>query len=589
MALAAGVALLGALPAAAQPPGNGLSDVDTAGPSAGPSLPNLPAEQLQKPQLAGGVVPGLEQPPPQGTSAEVALKLLRDGAVSVTEKVTVPGGQQVTSRVPLRVSASDDQDRVFAVRDVKAEGAATGAVEGDQLVLTFRGGESTVSYTVDGAIADVGGQQQFRWQAASGWDAPVARITVSFIAPVPRLSPIDCFAGPIGSSQRCTLAELDHTGVVRVEQNDIRAGDRVDLLVGLPPGTVPVNAKFAEVGLLANAFALTPLTGIVFAILVLLLIAGALYVWRLRKRDAGALAAGTGPVEVLLRDGDRVFFASPDGVLPGQVGTVVDETVDVVDISATVVDLAVRNYLWLAEVPGPNGPDWQLSRRNPPDEHLHDFERAVYETLLPEGTDAVLLSQLRSRGGLDLRRISDAMYSDVVSKRWFSRRPDLSRTRLTWLGAGVFALGLVATAVLTFTLGQALIGVAVALAGLAIAAGAGLLPSRTARGRALVGQVRGLLDYLHTAKAEDIPAADREMVFSRSLPYAVVLGDTERWLGTFASLNPGADGAAGLYWFGGLESEQDLRRFGAHFPSFLTALDGLLAESGQFRAPAGTR
>src|SRR5207302_6866982 len=100
------------------------------------------------------------------------------------------------------------------------------------------------------------------------------------------------------------------------------------------------------------------------------------------------------------------------------------------------------------------------------------------------------------------------------------------------------ALGLVATAVLTFTLGHALIGVAVALAGLAIAAGAGLLPSRTARGRALVGQVRGLLDYLHTAKAEDIPAADREMVFSRSLPYAVVLGDTERWLGTFAALNP---------------------------------------------------
>lgn len=555
-AIAAAAVVLAAGPAAAQ------------GPSAGPVLPNLPEDQVKKPQL----LTGQDVQPPAGPTADVALKVLRDGTLSVTEHVTVPGGQQLVSRVPLKVPAGDDQDRVFAVRDVKTEGA-TSELTGDQLVLTFPAGTGTVTFTVDGAVADLDGRQQARWPVASGFDTPLTKLTASFLAPTPQLSPVDCFAGPVGSSRRCTLAELDHTGVVRLEQNDVRPGDRVDLLVGLPAGTVPATAKFAGIGLLANAFALTPPAGIAFAVLLAFLVAAAVFVWRRRKQDAGALHAATGPVEVLLRDGGRVFFASPDGVLPGQVGTVVDETVDVVDISATVVDLAVRNYLWLAEVPGP---DWQLARRNPPDEHLHDFERAVYETLLPPGTDTVLVSQLRARGGLDLRRISDAMYADVVTKRWFSRRPDTARGRLTWLGAGLFTLGLVATAVLTFTAGYALLGVAVALAGLAVAAAAALLPSRTARGRALAGQVRGLLDYLHTARAEDIPPADRELVFSRSLPYAVVLGDTERWLGTFAALNPSADGSAGLYWYGGMEAESDLRRFGARFPSFLTALDGVL-------------
>ncbi len=555
-AIAVAAVLVTAGPAAAQ------------GPSAGPVLPNLPGDQSKKPQL----LTGQDVQPPEGAVADVALKVLRDGTLSVTEHVTVPGGQRLVSRVPLKVPASDDQDRVFAVRDVKAEGATT-ELTGEQLVLTFPAGAGSVTYTVDGAIADQNGRQQARWQVGGGFDTPLAKLTASLVAPATGLSPVDCFAGPVGSNQRCTLAELDHTGVVRLEQNDVRPGDRVDLLVGLPAGTTPANAKFADVGLLANAFALTPLTGIVFAVLLAFLVAAALFVWRRRRQDAGALRTATGPVEVLLRDGDRVFFASPDGVLPGQVGTVVDETVDVVDISATVVDLAVRNYLWLAEVPGP---DWQIARRNPPDEHLHDFERAVCETLLPPGTDTVLVSQLRARGGLDLRRISDAMYADVVSKRWFSRRPDTTRGRLTWLGAGIFTLGLVATAVLTFTAGAALLGVAVALAGLAVVAVAALLPSRTARGRALVGQVRGLLDYLHTARADDIPPADRELVFSRSLPYAVVLGDTERWLGTFAALNPSADGSAGLYWYGGMEAEPDLRRFGAHFPSFLSALDGVL-------------
>ncbi|WP_285482752.1 DUF2207 domain-containing protein [Amycolatopsis sp. NBRC 101858] len=561
-AAVAAMAVLTAGPAAAQ------------GPSAGPVLPNAPSEQAKKPQQLNGE----NVQPPEGATADVALKVLRDGSLQVTEKVTVPGGKQLTSRVPLKVSAGDDQDRVFEAKDIKTEGAATSQLTGDQLVLTFTGGTSTVTYTVDGAIADQSGRQQARWQVASGFDTPLAKLTASFLAPSPRLSPVDCFAGPIGSSQRCTLAELDHTGVVRLEQNDVQPGDRVDLLVGLPAGTVPANAKFADVGLFATAFAFTPLTGVVFALLLVFLIAGGIFVARRRKEDAGALTTATGPVEVLLRDGERVFFASPDGVLPGQVGTVVDETVDVVDISATVVDLAVRNYLWLAEVPDQ---DWQIARRNPPDEHLHDFERAVYETLLPAGTDAVLVSQLRARGRLDLRKISDAMYADVVTKRWFSRRPDTARGRLTWLGAGIFALGAAATAVLTFTVGDALLGVAVALAGLAVAAAAALLPSRTARGRVLVGQVRGLLDYLHTAKAEDIPPADREMVFSRSLPYAVVLGDTERWLGTFAALNPASDGSAGLYWYGGMESDQDLRRFGTHFPSFLTALDGLLTASAR--------
>ncbi|MGW3958720.1 DUF2207 family protein [Amycolatopsis sp. NPDC005003] len=555
-AIAVAGVLLSAVPAAAQ------------GPSAGPVLPNLPDDQSKKPQL----LTGQDVRTPEGAVADVALKVLRDGTLSVTEHVTVPGGQRLVSRVPLKVPASDDQDRVFAVRDVKTDGA-TSELTGDQLVLTFPAGAGDVTYTVDGAIADLNGRQQARWQIASGFDTPLAKLTASLIAPSTQLSPVDCFAGPVGSSQRCTLAELDHTGVVRLEQNDVRPGDRVDLLVGLPAGTTPANAEFAAIGLLANAFALTPLTGIAFAVLLAFLVAAALFVWRRRKQDAGALRTATGPVEVLLRDGDRVFFASPDGVLPGQVGTVVDETVDVVDISATVVDLAVRNYLWLAEVPGN---DWQIARRNPPDEHLHDFERAVCETLLPPGTDTVLVSQLRARGGLDLRRISDAMYADVVGKRWFSRRPDTARGRLTWLGAGIFTLGLVTTAVLTFTAGYALLGVALALAGLAVVAVAALLPSRTARGRALAGQVRGLLDYLHSAKADDIPPADRELVFSRSLPYAVVLGDTERWLGTFAGLNPSADGSAGLYWYGGMEAEPDLRRFGARFPSFLTALDGVL-------------
>ncbi len=552
------------------------------GPGAGPSLSNAP--QLPKPAPPGarGQLGLLE--PPVGTAANVAVKVERDGSLSITEKVTVPGGQHLVRRLPLKVPAGEDQDRVYGIRDAVVEGAGRAETNGDQLVATFDGGQSTLKYKVDGAVADLNGGQQVRWQVASGWDGDLSRVTASFGAPTRETPTVDCFAGPIGSDRQCSLSEVDHSGVIRIEQDKLKAGERVDLAVQLPAGTVPANARFETIASVGGAFALTMLAGFGFGALALFVLIGALAIWWLRKRDRSALTAGTGPVDVLMRDGDRVSFASPDGVLPGQVGTVVDETVDVVDVSGTVVDLAVRNYLWIAEIRGGGTVDWQIARRNAPDEHLAAFEREIYTAILPEGTDSVLLSELRGRGTVDLRVAGEAMYADVVRKGWFSRRPDKGKSKLTWAGIGLVGLGLVATVVLTFTVGNALLGVAAALAGVATLVGGSWVPPRTSRGRRLVGQVRGLLDYLHTVKVAEIPAGDREMVFSRSLPYAIVLGDTEHWLKAFEGLDPSADGSAGLYWFGGLEGERDLRRFAAHLPSFLSALDGLLAESGHLRS-----
>lgn len=98
--------------------------------------------------------------------------------------------------------------------------------------------------------------------------------------------------------------------------------------------------------------------------------------------------------------------------------------------------------------------------------------------------------------------------------------------------------------------------------------------------------MRGPRDYPHSASADSLPAEDREVVFSRSLPYAVVLGETDHWL---AELDSGADGTPGLYWYGEYVTEAghavpDLRRFRTHLPLLVDALDGVLAQAGHLRA-----
>ena len=173
-------------------------------------------------------------------------------------------------------------------------------------------------------------------------------------------------------------------------------------------------------------------------------------------------------------------------------------------------------------------------------------------------------------------------WSPVVARHSASRQsqPTMIDDR-TSMAVAVGVLGAALTVVLALVGGAALFGLVVVVAGVALAVGARTMPARTKRGSVLLEHVRGLRGYLHTATPQDIPESDREMVFSRSLPYAVVLGETERWLATFAGTRPG------LYWFGEAEQGGDLRRFAQRFPVFLGAVDGVLAQAGHLRSLRG--
>ncbi len=514
----------------------------------------------------GTAVGALAQPLPGTVSTEVRMKLERDAKLTVTETVIVPDGKTVKRTVPLRLAVGNDLVRQYEVTDAKVEGTGSVDVSGEQFSVVLNGGKATLTYAVVGAVAPVGDALEVRWQVAGGWDTELDKVAVSFSAPDSPTS-VNCLAGPVGSSQPCTSADLADGKGVRAQEIKLAAGERVDLAIGLSAGVVPPNAVVVEQSGLAAAFALTPVSGIALGGLLVLLLGGVALLWYLRGRDVAALSSEVGAVSVLVRDqSGRVAFASPDGVLPGQVGTVVDEHVDVVDVTATVIDLAVRNYVWIAET---DGHDWRIVRRNPADASLSGYEKAVYTALLPDGVDAVTVSELRGRG-IDLARVRDELYADVVEKRWFVRRPDAERSLFWWAGIVIAVLGVAVTVVLALTIGNALFGLAVAVGGVALTFGARSMPARTKRGSELLEHVRGLRGYLHGLTPDDVPEADRELVFSRSLPYAVVLGETERWLATF--------GQQDLYWYG---NASDFRR---SFPAFLGALDGVLAQAGHLRS-----
>ncbi len=94
-----------------------------------------------------------------------------------------------------------------------------------------------------------------------------------------------------------------------------------------------------------------------------------------------------------------------------------------------------------------------------------------------------------------------------------------------------------------------LVGVALVVAGLTLFLFDQRMPFRTARGSAAFARALGFKRYLATAEAEQLRAEERAGVFARYLPYAIVLGETERWAKVFDDL--GLEPSQYVGWYSG--------------------------------------
>src|SRR5690606_17416172 len=196
------------------------------------------------------------------------------------------------------------------------------------------------------------------------------------------------------------------------------------------PSSIPVTAQRAIGGVLLGAGALLPIGAAALM--------GALVHTRGRDEWYAGLTPGLTPghgEEAPVRRGGTpqpvVQFHPPDGVQPGLVGTIQDESADVVDVSATIVDLAVRGFLMIDERAkgGLFGrDDWELTWLQPPAgaKPLTAYENALIDGLFASGSP-IRLSELRNKFKPTLDLVRRRMYSETIDRGWFRRSPESVR------------------------------------------------------------------------------------------------------------------------------------------------------------------
>jgi uncharacterized membrane protein YgcG len=536
---------------------------------------------------------------------DVLIEIERSGSLRVTETIDYDFGSTdhhgIYRDVPERVHFDDTHDRVYPIEvlSVRTTGDAPADydVQHDGGTFRLRIGDPdrtvtgrhtyTVVYRVDGTLNAFPNHDELYWNAiGADWAVPVDRARVTVTAPGD-IRRVACFAGLSGSTGECTRSDVD-ASTATFRQAALGPYQALTIVIGLAKGLVAQPRPILEERWsLARAFTVTPAAaggaGLLFVLVIAFLVWLAWTVGRDRRFAAGQVdivmgaPAGTAERAVPLFEsgGAPVEFAPPDDLRPGQIGTLMDEVANPLDVTATIVDLAVRGYLVIEEIPkhGWFGkPDWKLLRRDA-DGDLLPYERQLLSGLFRDGGD-VLLSDLKTNFVERLRGVQDALYDDAVRRGWFLGRPDRVRQRWTAIGVSVLVIAvLLEIAVVRWTkLG--LVPLPLILLGLLIVIAAHAMPRRTPRGTGLAPHLRRFRTGIATAETHMARWAEQENVFTRYLPYAIVFGLTEKWAKAFEGLAREPDTG----WYVSTHSFV-LAEFGQAMDGFSTVAAGTIAST----------
>jgi len=470
---------------------------------------------------------------------KVGMQLRADGNLAVDEQITYDFGSTahhgIFRDLVERETYDAHHDRRYRISDVTVNAdnnstrvslSHTGSYLrvriGDPNVTVSGVHTYTIEYRLEGAARTFADHQELYWDAIGNqWPVRIDRATVTVGVPA-SITSVACSAGPPGSRLTCARASA-RGRVATFSQTNLAAGTGLTIFVGLPSGSIVPDPQpiLERRRTLADAFAVRANTVIPAIAIGLLTTSYVPWLARRRGRDrryAGsavdaAFGNATGaeePVGIRREDAGPVEFVPPDGVLPGQVGTLVDEHANLVDVTAT-----------------------QAAGKGT----LLPYETALMNALFGAGPE-VKLSDLKYKFRAELAQIQDAMYDDVVAQGWYRIRPDRTRQRWVLIALGFLAVAIAATVLVALASSFGLVPLGFVLGAITLLAVASHMPSRTGKGSAMFSRVRGFLRLFDEGdQGVREKFAEQHEIFSQYLPYAIVFGCTDKWARVFAQLD----------------------------------------------------
>ncbi|MFH0979425.1 MAG: DUF2207 domain-containing protein [Candidatus Roizmanbacteria bacterium] len=372
-----------------------------------------------------------------------------------------------------------------------------------------------ISYRVSGALTYFSDHDELYWNVTGNeWDVPIANITSQVIWPQEIQKQdvkIACFTGVTGSSE--SQCNFDHDrDKVRINSiNSLSAGEGLTIVIGFPKNIVAVlePKEFVSfwqtfIGKLVGFF-----LGLLALIWYVVLPFYIVYKWFKSGRDPkGTVGETTAWFDPPKTPDNKRFLT------PGEVGTLGDETVDLKDISATIVDLARRGYLIINEK---KKKDFYFIKnkeyRNNPD--LLPYEEALLNAFFTSKAEIRLKDEKIHD---QIEAVKNSLYNNVVKVGLFPQNPQTTRTIYYVIALIAIFTGNLPLAFVSFIFGRA-------------------MPRKTVEGVNAFNVSKSLKNFLTSQERQLKFQADKQIMFERLLPYAIAFGVEKIWAKRFENVN----------------------------------------------------
>lgn len=550
------------------------------------------------------------------------ITIERDGSLLITESIRVDFNDLqrhgIFREIPVEYSWDEKQNRIYEFElltltddegvpwpvDESRNGANVQLKIGDP-DRTVTGTQSyIITYTLGGVLNAFPDHDELFWNVTGAdWPVPIEAAYATVSLKSGGLEQAACFEGPTGSDTQCThLLNEESRAILYSSIGALPPGEQMTIVAGIRKGVVEEPApilvdkpenwfeKNLKVRPVAIAIAVaTFLVGLVA-------IAGA---WWRHGRDRvyrTMYYLSRDPSEqtrpLFHRNEVVVEYSPPDDLRPAQLGLILDESADTKDVTATIIDLAVRGYLTIEEKEKTwlfGKTDWRLTKKKDSDGALLPFEARVLMGLFEGSASEVDLSDLKNEFYDDLAQAQSDLYADADRRGWFSRSPRVSQGLAFGAGVALIAAG-VGLGWLLGNIGWVVVAVPVVILGALAMLLSRVMSQRTAAGSETLRRALGFRLFIETADKRRQEFNERANIFAEYLPYAIVFGSVEKWAKAFEGIDTQPSTQSwytGISAFAPLAFSQSLQSFSTSVSSVITSTPGSSGGSGFSGGGAG--
>ncbi|OGK12849.1 hypothetical protein A2859_03465, partial [Candidatus Roizmanbacteria bacterium RIFCSPHIGHO2_01_FULL_37_16b] len=378
-----------------------------------------------------------------------------------------------------------------------------------------------IKYKVSGALTYFSDHDELYWNSnGNEWTIPILSLTSEVRLPVgvaQREISASCYTGYLGSKdQDCQINKTDISATFKTI-GILEPNQGLTLVFGFPKNIALLLEPKPYVSFW-QSFVGKAILGMIILVAIFWYIVYPIYIpvkWLREGRDPSTRSARSGqvPGEVSAWfDPPKTKTGRP--LTPQETGALVDERVDIDDLSAMIVSLAQKGFMKIEEREKNNF--YLVKKKDSSDSRLLTFEKKFLDEIF-QGGETISLKNKKPSLNTVVEESKKSIYEKLVQEGFFPENPNKIRTFYTVIGSLALTTINFALAFSAFLFGRN-------------------MPKKTLLGVEASSIAKSLRKFLVSQERQLEFQAKNQMFFEKLLPYAIAFGVEKIWADRFKDI-----------------------------------------------------